>query len=129
MSLRYVESGRLQRGLDGGVSAVAFSPDGTYIATAGMQDPKVYIWRVADNKLLHTYANSNSSFLSLEWLPGRTDTLLCGSKGGWISMLRFNSVSDFSSPCVSIPNMSRPYPSLGAFGHMITPLNVLQQWM
>ena len=92
MSLRYEETGRLQRGLGGGVSAIAFSPDGTYIATAGMQDVKVYIWRVADNKLLHTYTGSHQPVLSLEWLPGSADTVLCGSKGGYISILRFSSV-------------------------------------
>ncbi|KAI0709982.1 WD40-repeat-containing domain protein [Earliella scabrosa] len=56
-----------------------------------MEDVKVYIWRVADNKLLHTYTGSNRSVLSLEWLPDRTDTVLCGSQGGYISMLRFTS--------------------------------------
>ncbi|RPD70235.1 WD40 repeat-like protein, partial [Lentinus tigrinus ALCF2SS1-7] len=91
MSLRYEEVGRLQRGLLGGVSAVAFSPEGTYIATAGIEDPKVYIWRVADSKLLHTYTGSRYPFLSLEWLPGREDTVLCGSSDGYIAMLRFDA--------------------------------------
>ncbi|KAI0742710.1 WD40-repeat-containing domain protein [Daedaleopsis nitida] len=91
MSLMYEESGRLQRGLQGGVSAVAFNSSGSYIAIAGMEDFKVYIWRVADNKLLYTYAGSNSPFLSLEWMPGTTDTVLCGSHGGYISVLRFSS--------------------------------------
>lgn len=92
MSLRYEEAARLQRGLRGGVSAVAFSADGTYIAIAGMQDPKVYIWRVEDSKLLHTYTGSRSPFLSLEWMPERSDMILCGSSDGHISMLRFSSV-------------------------------------
>ena len=92
MSLRYREIARLRRGLIGGVSAVAFSSDGTYIATAGTDDVKVYIWRVEDQKLLDTYTVSQGPILSLEWLPGRTDTLLCGSGGGYISELRFDSV-------------------------------------
>lgn len=121
MSLRYAESGQLQRGLLGGVSALAFSPDGTYIATAGIQDPKVYIWRVADNKLLHTYANSNASFLCVEWLPGRTDTLLCGSRGGWISILRFDLVSKPTTSARYPNQCPRPSPSWAVSGPMTTP--------
>ncbi|KAI0752999.1 WD40-repeat-containing domain protein [Daedaleopsis nitida] len=91
MALRYKECGQLQRGLDGGVSTLSFSPDGTYIAIAGIQDVKVYIWRVADNKLLHTYSGSEYLVLLLEWLPGCMNTILCGSKGGYISVLRFTA--------------------------------------
>ncbi|RPD74275.1 WD40 repeat-like protein [Lentinus tigrinus ALCF2SS1-7] len=91
MSLRYEEVARLQRGLRGGVSAVAFSSDGTYIATAGMEDRTVYIWRVEDSKLLHTYTGSDCPFLSLEWMPDRSDTIFCGSSDGHISVLRFGS--------------------------------------
>jgi uncharacterized protein with WD repeat len=38
------------------VSAVAFSPDGDYIASAGYYDKTVKIWRVADGQLGHTIA-------------------------------------------------------------------------
>ncbi|KAI0711708.1 hypothetical protein C8Q76DRAFT_797979 [Earliella scabrosa] len=47
---RYEELAQLNRGLNGGVSTIAFSSDGTYIATAGMQDIKVYISRVVDKE-------------------------------------------------------------------------------
>ncbi|KAI0696212.1 WD40-repeat-containing domain protein [Cerioporus squamosus] len=56
-----------------------------------MQDQKVYVWRVADSKLLHTYSGSRYPFLSLEWLPEREDTILCGSSDGYIAMLRFDA--------------------------------------
>ncbi len=92
MALRYELVARLKRGLVGGVSAVAFSPDGAYIATAGMADEKVYIWRMADKKLLHTYKGSRAPVLSIEWLPGDNPTVLCGSQSGYIFELGFLSV-------------------------------------
>lgn len=84
MALRYEPVARLQCGLTGGVSAVAFDPDGTYITTAGMEDVKAYIWRVVDNKLLTTFLCTQGSILSLEWLQDQLGTLICGSQGGYI---------------------------------------------
>ncbi|KAI0362978.1 WD40 repeat-like protein [Pilatotrama ljubarskyi] len=86
MVLRYEEYARLKRGLKGGVSAVAFSARGTFIAAGGTFDPTVYIWRVADRKLIQTYRGS-SPFLSLAWNQEREDRLLCGSQGGYIDRL------------------------------------------
>ncbi|TFK81045.1 WD40 repeat-like protein [Polyporus arcularius HHB13444] len=91
MSMRYEEVARLRRGLKGGVSAVAFSPNGTFLATAGMKDAKVYIWRVDDSKLLHTYVGGDRPVLSLEWIPGRNDRVLCGSNDGYIFELKFDA--------------------------------------
>ncbi|OSC96423.1 WD40 repeat-like protein [Trametes coccinea BRFM310] len=87
MVLKYKEYAHLKRGLDGGVSAVAFSPDATYIAVVGTFDNTVYLWRVAERKLVETYKGS-SPYLSMRWLPGRTDELLCGSRGGCVDHLK-----------------------------------------
>ena len=129
MSMRYEETARLRRGLDGGVSTLAFSPDGTYLATAGMQDARVYIWRVKDSMLLHTYAGGDRPVLSLEWLPGRTDTVLCGSNNGYISELRFDAVR-LDSPYAFCAHASHRfgsiYPRLLGFGHMTIQWNALQ---
>ena len=92
MSLRYEEIARLRRGLVGGVAVVTFSSDGAFIAVSGIEDVKVYIWRVDDKKLLYTYSVTQSPILSLEWVPGRTDSLLCGTSGGYIAEVAFNSV-------------------------------------
>ncbi|KAI0371020.1 WD40 repeat-like protein [Pilatotrama ljubarskyi] len=86
MPLRYEELGRLTRGHTGGVAAVAFSYRGTYIVTAGVQDCTVYVWRVADQKLLHTYTSS-SAILSLAWYAESEDTFLCGTHGGSIASI------------------------------------------
>ncbi|KAJ2991954.1 hypothetical protein NUW54_g8058 [Trametes sanguinea] len=97
MVLKYKEYARLKRGLDGGVSAVAFSPDATYIAVAGTFDNTVYLWRVAERKLVETYKGS-SPYLSMRWLPGRTDELLCGSRGGCVDHLKLTHVSFSPTP-------------------------------
>ncbi len=50
------------------VSAVAFSPDGQYIASAGSFDGTVKIWRVADGQLVRTIANP-IRFMRLPFRP------------------------------------------------------------
>ncbi|KAI9056718.1 hypothetical protein FKP32DRAFT_1585306 [Trametes sanguinea] len=87
MVLKYEEYARLKRGTKGGVASVAFSSKGSYIAVAGTFDCTVYIWRVSDQKLMHTYKGS-SPYLSLLWLPGSEDALLCGSQGGCLDHLQ-----------------------------------------
>ncbi|KAI0360943.1 WD40 repeat-like protein [Trametes cingulata] len=81
MTLRYSEHLRLGRGHVGGVAAIAFSYLGTYIATAGLNDCMLYLWRIADGKLLHTIKCS-TAILCFEWLPNREDILLFGTRGG-----------------------------------------------
>ncbi|KAI8969517.1 WD40-repeat-containing domain protein [Trametes punicea] len=85
MALRYEEYARLERaGHVGGVSAIAFSPFGTYIATAGIDDCIVYIWHVDGHKLLHTLKFS-SAILCFQWFPDSEHGLLFGTRGGLIS--------------------------------------------
>ncbi|KAJ3006965.1 hypothetical protein NUW54_g3730 [Trametes sanguinea] len=83
MALRYEELGCLARGHTN-VAAVAFSYRGTYIATAGVTDCTVCVWRVTDQKRLHTVRTS-TVVLSIEWLSQREDIFVIGTQGGAIS--------------------------------------------
>ncbi|EIW65129.1 uncharacterized protein TRAVEDRAFT_42513 [Trametes versicolor FP-101664 SS1] len=87
MVLIYGEYAQLRRGLDGGVSAVAFSSKGTYIAAAGTLDCTVYLWRIADRKLVKTFKGSSPN-LCMQWLPDQEDKLLCGNQSGCIDHIQ-----------------------------------------
>lgn len=87
--LRYQEVEVLP-GHTGGVLAVSFSGNGTYIATSGC-DRRVCVWRVDGGALLHSI-ELNNPVLCLAWLS-RQDVLLCGSQDGSISVLNLGEVS------------------------------------
>ncbi|KAI0715887.1 WD40-repeat-containing domain protein [Cerioporus squamosus] len=70
-------------GHTGGVAALAFSPNGLFIASAGL-DAKVCIWNVSDGTLLHVFAGA-SPVLSLVWV--KDGLLLCGAEDGSISVI------------------------------------------
>lgn len=62
---------RLMRQLEGhtgGVECVAFSPDGTLLAS-GSADTSVRLWRVADGEPLHTLEGHTASVLCLAFSP------------------------------------------------------------
>jgi WD40 repeat protein len=57
------------RGHAGGVTGVAWSPDGTYIASAG-NDATAQVWDAMTGKLLLTYrADTGGSPVALAWSP------------------------------------------------------------
>ena len=93
--LRYEILSRLNGGHTGGVAAVAFSPRGTYLATAGL-DSRVCIWTLSDQKLSHMVRGSKR-VLCLVWLQNQDDTLLYGIEDGGICVLRITPVSPVSS--------------------------------
>lgn len=95
-ALRYKILARLSDGHTGGVAAVAFSPNGTHLATAGL-DSKVCIWTVSDQNLLHICRGSVPA-LSLIWLQNQEDTLLCGTEDGAICVIRITPVSPRELP-------------------------------
>ncbi|KAI1783122.1 WD40-repeat-containing domain protein [Ganoderma leucocontextum] len=68
-----------------GITRVGFSPSGTYLATAGL-DRSVCIWSAATGGLLYSF-NGTSSVLSLLWLPGGDELLICGLADGNIACL------------------------------------------
>ena len=88
--LRYVVFAALD-GHTSGITAVAFSPNGLYLATAGL-DSRLCVWRVADKTPYHSYAGS-TPILSLAWLPDEHSTLICGMKDGSIMTLELDQVS------------------------------------
>ncbi|RPD81759.1 WD40 repeat-like protein [Lentinus tigrinus ALCF2SS1-7] len=82
MVLRYLETVRLSRGHSSGITALAFSLKGQFLASAGL-DGKVCIWRADDFRLLHVITRSEDiAVLSLAWLGPNEDTLICGLKDG-----------------------------------------------
>ncbi len=74
-----------------GITSVAFSPCGAYIVTAGL-DGKLCWWRTDDGRLLYVWTG-NSAVLSLAWIPGREDCIICGLQDGNVAMLKVTSVS------------------------------------
>ncbi|HVU69595.1 MAG TPA: serine/threonine-protein kinase [Ktedonobacteraceae bacterium] len=50
------------------VNAVAWSPNGTYLATGG-EDRLIHIWNVIDNRLLGIYRGHNGPVNALAWSP------------------------------------------------------------
>ncbi|KAI0655862.1 WD40-repeat-containing domain protein [Cubamyces menziesii] len=85
MVLRYLEAMRLTRGHSSGVSALAFSPGGTYLASAGL-DGKACIWNPSDGRLLHVFSNA-VPILTLTWDSPGEDTVICGLQDGTIVSL------------------------------------------
>lgn len=84
-SRQYQQKVVLEEGHARGITAVAFSRDGMYLATAGL-DGRVCIWNADSGKLLHKYVGS-SAVLSLAWVPSGEEALLFGSQDGNIGLL------------------------------------------
>ncbi|KAI9069597.1 WD40 repeat-like protein [Trametes sanguinea] len=86
MVLRYEEAGRLVNGHDRGITSVAFSPGGSYLATAGL-DGKVCVWDVSATRLLYSF-EGESPVLSIVWLPPADNLILGGFQDGSMAILR-----------------------------------------
>ncbi|KAI0648743.1 WD40-repeat-containing domain protein [Trametes meyenii] len=90
--LRYTEFGRLTNGgHEKGITKVAFSPEGSYLATAGL-DGHICVWEVSSRDLLYSFDGS-SPVLSLAWLPFNKNTILCGLQDGNMAILRITPSS------------------------------------
>lgn len=90
MVLRYLESLRMGRGHTSGVSALAFSPRGTYLASVAL-DGKVCVWNPSDGGLLHVF-HSAVPILSLTWTAPSEDTVICGLQDGTVVSLVITEV-------------------------------------
>ncbi len=91
MVLHYEELRRLSPGHDKGVTKVAFSPSGRYLATAGL-DYKICIWDIYSGEPLYSF-DGTSAVLSLAWIPPADDTVLCGLHDGNMAILKITPVS------------------------------------
>ncbi len=88
----YTEQIQLQGGHSGMVTAIAFSPRATYLATSAI-DRKTCIWETSSRKLLYEYVGSSYA-LCLAWIhKGGEEKLLCGMKDGYIVTMSFSIVS------------------------------------
>ncbi|RDX40495.1 WD40 repeat-like protein [Lentinus brumalis] len=83
--MKYVKAGHLEGGHTSGVAALAFSPNGKQVASAGL-DSNLCIWNIADMRLIHNFRGA-SAILSLAWVPEEPGTLVCGSEDGSISVV------------------------------------------
>lgn len=91
MVRRYQQIHRLGNVQDDIITQVAFSPSGTFIATASL-DRKVCLWRVQGGQLLYMWSG-DSAILCLIWFPGRDNAMLCGTQNGNLVILTVTSVS------------------------------------
>ena len=89
--LLYVPLASLEGAHSSGVAAVAFSPNGLYLATAGL-DCKLCVWKLSDQEIFHSFS-CNSPILSLAWLPDSDSTLIFGAQDGSISTLELDLVT------------------------------------
>ncbi|KAI0689982.1 WD40-repeat-containing domain protein [Cerioporus squamosus] len=88
MFREYSEKVQLQGGHIGYVTAIAFSPQASLLATAAL-DRKVCIWETSSHKLLYEF-NGSCDTLSLAWFPQREDCLLCGTADGYVVSMSFS---------------------------------------
>ncbi|RDX51282.1 WD40 repeat-like protein [Lentinus brumalis] len=92
---KYAKQATLVNGHTSGITALAFSPGGTYLASAAL-DGCVCIWDVEASRLLHRY-EGDSAVLCLAWVPSGEATVIFGTRKGNIEMLTISvALNDFS---------------------------------
>ncbi|KAI9069148.1 WD40 repeat-like protein [Trametes sanguinea] len=75
-------------GHDRGITRVAFSPSGSYLATAGL-DGRICVWEIESMQLLYSF-DGDSPVLSLLWIPPTEDILVCGFHCGNVAVLKIS---------------------------------------
>lgn len=100
MTLRYKVVARLENGHNKGVTYIAFSPNGSFLAS-GSLDSRVCIWNLFSESydLMHVLTGT-SAILSVVWTS--VDILLCGLQNGTITGFVLGTVSGecFDSYCL-----------------------------
>ncbi|TFK79939.1 WD40 repeat-like protein [Polyporus arcularius HHB13444] len=87
MVLCYQEHRKLANGHTKGITKVVFSPDGTLLATGGL-DGRICVWGVEKGVLCHAYSGT-SEVLEVVW-PATPPGLMCGLGDGHIAWMPFS---------------------------------------
>nr|VWO96409.1 Guanine nucleotide-binding protein subunit beta-like protein (Cytoplasmic antigenic protein 1) [Ganoderma boninense] len=97
MTRRYTETARLTEGHTAqGITCVEFNPDGTLLATGGM-DGRLCIWDAEQGRLLHQYITLSAvPITSLGWIDAERPTVMVGNKSGNLVIVVVNQ-TDLSS--------------------------------
>ena len=111
--LRYIKSadfGNVEHGHRSGVTAVAFSPGGKELASAGL-DAKLCVWSVSHQRLIHVFVGA-SPILSVVWIPNEQGQLICGAQDGSITLIttsavRLRTIAHTIKLTVRVPQLDR----------------------
>jgi periodic tryptophan protein 2 len=82
------------------VSAVAFSPDGTYLAT-GADDNKVKVWNAHAGTCFVTFTDHTQPVTAVQFLPPAGQALVSASMDGTVrafDLVRYRNFRTFTSP-------------------------------
>ena len=92
----------------GHATALAFSPDGRLLATAG-DDHKATIWDIETRTLLAVLTGHTDTVRSLDWSPAG-NTLLTGSADRTITEWTINADQAVNDLCHRLPGFGQPPP-------------------
>ena len=97
MALQYQQLSQLLdlNGHSSGVTVVAFSPDGAFLASGGL-DGRICIWNIPSGKLRYVFSGK-CAVLSLLWVEP-CKHLVCGMEDGSLASLRISRVRVLVTP-------------------------------
>ncbi len=96
--LQYQLTHQLDNVHTSGITKVAFSRRGTYVATASL-DGRICVWNVNAGNLLYCFCG-RSAVLELVWDDEGESFLLCGLADGYVGYLDIDGVLNFSVPTI-----------------------------